>query len=93
MKRTRVRLDRSHTRNFIGLLHEHECKKVCPMYKSPTPRIKYHKVGGRGKRDRKVIETRRLMERMSAQQNENLSEELKFNKAFAELQDIYTPQL
>ena len=35
------------------------------------------KVGGRGKRETGKTEARRLMERKAAQQNKNLSEELK----------------
>ena len=51
------------------------------MHKSPTsvrhPRMNQAKVGGRGKREPGKTEARRLMERKAAQQNKNISDELK----------------
>ena len=86
-KRTRGRLDRNvapcsrPTTTVIGPLHE--CKKVCPCTKAlPHSGIRAWIKQGRKKRKKRLRETgktedRRLMERKSAQQNKNTSEEVK----------------
>ena len=86
-KRTRGRLDRNvapcsrPTTTVIGPLHE--CKKVCSCTKAlPQSGIRAWIKQGRRKRNKRRRETgkteaRRLMERKAAQQNKNLSEELK----------------
>ena len=98
-KRTRGRVDRNvapcrQTTTVIGPLHE--CKKVCPCTKAlPHSGIRAWIKQDRKKRKKRGRETRktearRFMERKAAQQNKNLSEELKqglprhswgFNKA------------
>ena len=91
-KRTRVRSDRNAafcrrpTTNVSGPLHE--CKKVAmSKHKSPT-QVRHSRmnqarleeeVKKRGRETGKT-EARRLIERKAAQQNKNLSEELKLLK-------------